>query len=111
MELAIHEFDPDVDDREPVEPALVHCLQDSLLDRGDELARDGAADDGVDELEAAAAGDGIHLDVGDAELPVPATLLLVLSLGLRMTRDGLAVGDLHVFGVEVDAELPSEALE
>src|SRR6266511_4254506 len=43
---------------------------DPLLDRGDELARDGAADDGVLELEPLSPSLGVELDVGVTVLAV-----------------------------------------
>ena len=83
--------------------SIVSC--DALLDRGDELAGDRAADDLVDELEAAAALERLDPHERDAELAVTAGLLLVLALGLGLVRDGLAVRDLHVLGLDLDAEL------
>ena len=53
-----------------------------LLDRGDELAGDGAAHDLVDELEARAPLERLDAEGAHAELPVTAALLLVLALGL-----------------------------
>ena len=48
----------------------------------------------VDELEAAAAGHGLHADFAIAELAVAAGLLLVAALGFSLAADGFAVGDL-----------------
>ena len=64
--------------------SIVSC--DALLDRGDELAGDRAADDLVDELEAAAALERLDAHERDAELAVTTGLLLVLALGLGLVR-------------------------
>ena len=53
-----------------------------FLDRGDELARDRAAEDLVDELEVAAARQRLDLDLAVAELAVAAGLLLVPAVRL-----------------------------
>src|SRR5687767_15970006 len=59
-----------------------HRLDDPLLHRGDELARDGAADDTVLELEARTAGQRGELDPRIAELAPATGLLLVAALSL-----------------------------
>ena len=64
-----------------------------FLDRRDELARDRAAEDVVDELEVAAARQRLELDLAVAELAVAAGLLLVAAVRLGRRRDRLAVGD------------------
>ena len=53
-ERAVEQRDLDVDDREAGEHAVRQRFAQALLDRGDELARHGAALDRVDELEALA---------------------------------------------------------
>ncbi len=98
-----------VDHGEAEHAGVLHRLVDALLDRGDELAGDGAADDLVDELEPAAALERFDAEERDPELPVAAGLLLVLALGLRLVGDRLAVGDLHVLGLDFHAELGAEA--
>ena len=75
-----------VDDGEAEHAAVLHRLVHALLDRGDELPRDRAADDLVVELEAAAALERLDADERDAELAVTAGLLLVLALGLGRRR-------------------------
>ena len=111
MELAVEDRDRHVDDGEAERPAVVHGLDHALLDRGDELAGDGAADDLVDELEALAPAPGRHPQEAHAELAAPARLLLVLALGLGGALDRLPVGHLHVVGVDADAELALQAVE
>src|SRR5215210_6783270 len=63
-----------------------HRLDDPLLHRGDELARDGAADDAVLELEARAAGQRGELYPCVPELAPAAGLFLVAALGLGRAR-------------------------
>ena len=53
----------------------------------------------------------LHPHERDAELAVPAGLLLVLALGLGRAGDRLAVRDLHVLGLDLDAELAVQPLE
>ena len=69
-------------------------FHDAFFHRGDEVLGDGAAEDVVDELEVAAAGQGFHLDLAVAELAVAAGLLLVAALHVGLAADGLAVRDL-----------------
>ena len=79
-------------------PAMTPCGQrvaHALLDGGDELARDGPADDRVHELEPRAARQGLEAQVDLGELPAPARLLLVPVLGGALRRDRLAVRDLR----------------
>src|SRR5207237_10785432 len=76
----------------------------------DELARDRAADDLVDELEAAAARERLDLDVGHGVLAVTAGLLHVAALGLSAGLDGLPVRDLRGMMGGLDAELALHAL-
>ena len=66
-----------VDDREAERAAVLLGLGDALLDRGDEVARDHAADDRVDELDARAALVRLDAQPRDRELAVAAGLLLV----------------------------------
>ena len=61
---------------------------------GMKLRGNGAAEDFVGELEAAAAGQGLHADLAVAELAVAAGLLLVAALGLGLGADGFAIGHL-----------------
>ena len=74
--------------------AALGRLDDAFLDGRDVLPRDGAAEDLVLELEAAAARQGLHGDDAIAELAVAAGLLLVPPLDLRLGGDRFSVGDL-----------------
>ena len=82
MVRAVVQRHPDVDDGIAGEDALVQRLAHALLDRGNVLARDDAADDLVDELEAAAARQRLDLEPRVAELAAAAGLLLELALRL-----------------------------
>src|SRR6185369_10940611 len=53
---------------------------DALLDCGNVLPRNRAAEDVVDELEVGAAGKRVDLDLAVAELPMAAGLLLVAAV-------------------------------
>ena len=79
---AVVERHPHVDDRVAGEDALGQRLAHALLDRRNELPRHDAADDLVDELEAGAARQRLHLEPGVAELAAAAGLLLELALRL-----------------------------
>ena len=87
----------EVDDRVAGEIAAGGGLDDALFDGGDEVAGDGAAEDFVAELEAAAAGQWLHANLAVAELAVAAGLLLVASRRLDLGADGLAVRHLGRF--------------
>src|SRR5829696_513776 len=79
-----------------------HRLDDSLLHRRDELARDGAADDAVLELEARTAGQRGELYPRVAELAPATGLLLVAALGLGRARDRLHKGHLRRPRLDLD---------
>src|SRR5262249_30934108 len=89
-----------------------HRLLDAQVDRGDELARDDAADDLVDELVAVARLCGLQIDVDVAVLAAAAGLTDEPSLDLvHRLRDRLAIGDLRPADVGVDVELSRQAVD
>src|SRR5205807_8153874 len=63
----------------------------AFFDGGDELARDRAAEDVVDEFEVRSAGERFDLDLAVAELAVAAGLFLVPPVRLGGGLDRLAV--------------------
>ena len=65
-----------------------------FFDRRNPVLRDRPAEDVVHELEARAARRRLHANAADAELPVPAGLLLVLALGVGLAANRLAIGHL-----------------
>src|ERR1043165_1795876 len=101
----------EVDDREADQGAGLRRLLHALLDRRDVLARDVAALDLVDELEARAAlaGDDLYLHL--AELAGAARLLLVGVGELDRLREILAIGDLRSADVRLDLELALHAVD
>ena len=80
------------------------CFLDALFDGRNELSRNRAAEDVVDELEVRSARQRLHLDLAVAELPVAAGLLLVPAVRLRCSLDRLAVRNARRLQVDVDAE-------
>ena len=84
-------------------PARARVLN-AFFDRGHELARDGAAEDVVDELEVGAARQRLHPYLAVAELAVAAGLFLVPAVRLGRRLDRLAVRDARRLQVDVDAE-------
>ena len=103
---AVEHGDAEVDHRKAGEIAAHARFLDALFDRRDELARDRAAEDVVDELEVGAARQRLDLDLAVAELAVAAGLLLVAAVRLGGGLDRLAVGDARRLEVDVDAEAP-----
>src|SRR5829696_2585309 len=88
-----------------------HRLDDSLLHRRDELARDGAADDAVLELEARTAGQRGELYPRVAELAPAAGLLLVAALGLGRACDRFHKGHLRRPRLDLDPVAILDALQ
>ena len=88
--LAVGQGHAEVDDRVAVADAALHLGAHALLDRGDEVAGYGAPDDLVDELEPAALGEGLDLDVAHGVLAVAAGLLDVPAVALRGAAERLA---------------------
>ena len=109
MVLAVVEGHADVDHRVAAEVALLERLDHALLDRRDERARNGAAHHLVDELEAAAARQGLDPQPAVGVLAAAAALLLVLALGLGLPRDRLVVGHVRRGEVHRDAEAALDA--
>jgi hypothetical protein len=91
------------------EEAALHRIADALLDGLDELARDRAARDLVLEDEPFA-GRRLDLQNGVAVLSPPAGLPLVALFALGGLRDGLALCDLRLADVGLDAELALHAV-
>ena len=106
MERPVEDGCPEVDHREAGEEAAHPRVLDALLDGRDELPRDRAAEDVVDELEVAAARQRLDLDLAVAELAVAARLLLVPAVRLGGRGDRLAVRNPRRLQVHLDAEAP-----
>ena len=111
MGLAVEARHPDIDDRIAERAARLGRLHDALLDGRDVLARDHATDDLVDELDARTALGRLDAQARDRELTVATALLLELPFRFGRSRDRLAVRDLDVFALDLDAELARQLLE
>ena len=92
MVLPVEERDLHVLDGVAGHDAGLHRLLDALLDGRDEPAGDHAALYRVDELEAAALLERLHLDLAVGELAAAAGLLLVAGASLGASLDRLEVG-------------------
>src|SRR5438105_805773 len=109
---AVGELDAHVDDRIPGEDPGLHRLLDAEVDGRDELLRDLAADDLVDELVALARLGRLEVDDDVAILAAAAGLAneappnLLDGLG-----DSLPIGDLRPADVRVDLELAQQAVD
>ena len=111
MRLAVEELDAHVDDRMPLRAAGGERIARALLDGRDVRARHRAADDRVDELEAAPRRQRRDPQLHHRELAVAARLLLQLALDLRVAGDGLAVGHGRGRRRDVHAEDAGETLD
>ena len=70
--------------------------------RRNPVARDRAAENVVNELDAFAAFDGLHLDAADAELAVAAGLFFVFAFGVGFAANGFAIRNLGRLEREID---------
>ena len=95
------EDDPEIDHREAGQVAAPGGVANAFFDGRNEVLRNGAAEDVVDELELAAARQRLHLDLAVAVLAVAAGLLLVAALHVGLAADGLAVRDLGRLQVDL----------
>src|SRR6266516_1041065 len=99
-------------DGEANEAALLDRLAEPLVARGDELPRDGTADDLVDELVRLdrVGRQRLHEAADPGELARASGLLLVRVGDVRRPGDRLAVGDLRLAGDHVAVVLATHAL-
>src|SRR6185437_3256601 len=81
----------------------VRALDDSLLDRRDEVPRNRPAEDLVHELKALAAWHRLHAEAAVAELPVSAGLLLVPPLHVGFAQNRLPV--CHPWRAQLDLDV------
>src|SRR5471032_131845 len=95
MTLAVDDGDSHVLHREAGERSARDDLEDALFHSGNEVPGDGAALDGVDELETRASWQWLHAQHHFAELPGAAGLLLVAIMPLGLSADGFPIGDLR----------------
>ena len=83
--------------------AFFRGLDDSLFDRGNEVPRNGAAEDFVFEFELSAARQRLHANPAIAELAVAAGLLLVAALHVGLAANGFAIRNLGRVQLDVHA--------
>ena len=95
----------------PACAASDHRLADTLIDRGDEFARDRAADDLVEEFVSLAAFLRLKLDHDVAILAGATGLANVPAFGAHRNGDGLLVGDLRPTDIRIDPELAQQAID
>ena len=107
---AVVQRDLHIDNGETGQNACFHRAANALLDRGNEFLRDGAADGGVDKLEALAALVGFDDDLDMAVLALAAGLTRILRLLIDLLANGLFIGDLRRTDVCLDLELPEKAV-
>src|ERR1700674_1491952 len=86
-------------------------LFDALLDRRNEFARHGTADDAVLELDTLAGPVGFDPQPHVTVLAAAAGLLDVLAFGLDRAANGLAIGHLRLADIGLDLELALHAID
>src|SRR5690606_20015077 len=99
-------FGLEVDHGEAGDDPALRRLLDALVDRGDELAGDDAADDRVDEVVALATPARAEPHVAVAELTAPARLFLVPAMALGGGPDRFTIGDPRLLHGDRYAVLP-----
>src|SRR5207253_7591555 len=102
--------DLDIDNLIPGDDALFHRLLDSLLDRGNEVPRDGPSEDLVDELVAPAERLRAEFDPAVAVLAAPPGLPLVLPLHAGVPAHRLPVRNAGHRKGHLRPELPLQAV-
>src|SRR6476646_2020466 len=106
MERSVVDGRAEVDHRIPGQETAKPSVLDSLFNCGNELTRNRAAEDVVDELELAAARERLELDLAVAELSVAAGLLLMASMRFGRRRDRFAIRNARKLQVHLDSESP-----
>ena len=89
--------------RESGQKAVRGRFHDSLFNGGNEIARDGAAENFVGELEFPAARQRLHANPAIAELAVAAGLLLVAALHVGLAANGFAIRNLRRVQLHIHA--------
>ncbi len=79
VRFAVHQADPEIDERMAGGHSEVELAPHALLHRRDELAGDRAADDLVDELPPGTGRERLHLDMADCVLSMSTRLLDVAA--------------------------------
>ena len=105
VEGAVHDAHDDVDDGKARHDAVVAAFHDAFGGWLDELLRNRAADDLVDDLDALALDVRLELDAHMAVLALAAGLPDKLALAVGCLGDGFAISDLRLAGGRLDLEL------
>ena len=100
--FAIVENGPEIRHGKSREVAARGGIANALLDRRNPVFGDRPAENIVDELDALAALDRLHLDAAHAELAVAARLFFVLAFGVSLAANRFAVGNLGRLQREID---------
>ena len=112
MIAAVVQFRGQTDHREARHDAVLDVVTQTLFNCGNEVARYGAADDGIDKVELGIVRVVVRteLDLNVAELTMSAGLLLVTAFNVDRLADGLAVRDLGILQHALRAELARQLL-
>src|SRR5208282_3820580 len=108
---AVEYGDLDVHHRIAGQMSFDQRVAHALFDRRNEVARDHAAHDVVDELEAFAARVRLDLEPAIAVLPAAARLTLVLALRFGASLDGFLVRNFGRLKLDVHVEFPAQLLD
>src|SRR5579883_1354182 len=106
---AVVQSHPDIRHGEACQDAALERLPDTHFGRLDELARNPAARDVVDEFEAAA-GEWLDPNLHVTVLTVTAGLLDVATFAFGVLADGFAIRNLRLADVGADAEFAHHAV-
>ena len=105
MILAVEQPDAEVDHRISREITAAPRILNALLNGGDVLARNRAAENLVDEFEVGAARQRLDLDLAIGELTMTARLLLVAAVRVGRFGDRFAIRHLRRMKDDLDAVL------
>ena len=109
--LPIVNGDLDVHNREPMNAAFEHRLDDTFLDRRNEPSWDRPALHAINEFETIASRCGTERKMADAVLAMATRLLLVFALSICRSRDRLPVRNAYLLLVDLNAEFTLELLD
>ena len=103
---------PHIDNRIPGNDAVFHRIDHTLLDRGDELSGDHAADNLVEELKPLSPLERLQSEMDMTVLSVAAALFLVLIFRiLRYALDGFAIGNFGFHQIHFNIITPFQPVD
>src|SRR6266851_1420728 len=100
--LAVVEHGTEIDNRKTSEIAASGGIANALLHGRNPVPRNCTPENIIDELDALATLDGLHLDAANAKLAVAAGLFLVLAFRVGLAANGFAIGNFGGLEGEVD---------